>query len=232
MDSCGAAACVDGVGEELRIVLLGPPGAGKGTQAGFLRERRGIPHISTGDMLRACIQLGTEAGKAAEKLVNAGELVPNELVRQIVADRLRQDDAATGFILDGYPRNLKQAQELEEILTELEAKVDSVVELTVSEDEVVRRLSGRRTCSGCKTVFHVEFNRPRAAGVCDRCGSELIQRTDDREDIIRDRMRVYREATAPVAGYYRDRGLLLSVEASGDVRQIAGNIHAALNGAG
>ncbi|MGD8377747.1 MAG: adenylate kinase [Acidobacteriota bacterium] len=215
----------------MRIVLLGPPGAGKGTQAGFLAEHHRIPHISTGDMLRQAIREGTEAGRRAEAIVSAGRLVPDDLVRDIVAERLAHEDCRDGFILDGYPRNLAQAGELEEILTGLDAGLDLVLELSVPEDEIVQRLCGRRTCPDCKAVFHVAFNPPRIEGRCDACGGELVQRDDDRESVIRERLRVYRETTAPLVDYYRKRGLLRTVSAAGEVKEVAGQIRRTLEAA-
>lgn len=215
----------------MRIVLLGPPGAGKGTQAGFLAEHHGVPHISTGDMLRQAIREGTEAGRRAEGIVNAGRLVPDDLVRDIVEERLAREDCRDGFILDGYPRNLAQAGELEEILARLDSRLDLVLELSLPEEEIVKRLSGRRTCPACKAVFHLAFNRPATEGRCDACGAELVQRDDDRESVIRERLRVYRETTAPLVEHYRKRGLLRTVSAAGEVREVAGQIRRTLEAA-
>jgi len=201
----------------MRVVLLGPPGVGKGTQATRLALRFRVPHISTGEMLRDAIRRRTAAGAAAEAEVAAGRLVPDELVGQIVGERLGREDCRVGFFLDGYPRNLAQAATLERLLAGAGMQVDRAVELTAGEEMLVRRLSGRRTCKACGTVFHVDLNRPRRDGVCDACGAPLVQRADDHEAVIRERLQVYREVTAPLAAYFRDRGLLRTVAAEGSV---------------
>jgi adenylate kinase len=201
----------------MRVVLLGPPGVGKGTQASRLAVRFSVPHISTGEMLRDAIRRRTPAGLAAEAEVAAGRLVPDELVGRIVGERIGTDDCRNGFFLDGYPRNLAQAGTLERLLAGAGHALDGAVELTAGEDLLVRRLSGRRTCKGCGTVFHVDLNRPAREGRCDACGEPLVQRNDDREEVIRERLRVYRDVTAPLAAYYRERGLLQTVSAEGSV---------------
>lgn len=201
----------------MRVVLLGPPGVGKGTQASRLALRFRVPHISTGEMLRDAIRWRTAAGVAAELEVAAGRLVPDELVGRIVGERIAREDCRGGFFLDGYPRNLGQAAMLEQLLAGTGMVIDRAVELTAGEDLLVRRLCGRRTCRACGTVFHVELNRPRREGRCDACGEALVQRTDDQEGVIRERLRVYREATAPLAAYFRDRGLLQTVSAEDSV---------------
>ena len=182
-------------------------------------------------MLREAIRRGTDVGSDAEKLVNAGSLVPDQLVRRMVEERLAGQDCRNGFILDGYPRSLNQARELDEILEGTGCALERVVELTLNEDEIIRRLSGRRTCNDCKTVFHVEFNRPRQKGVCDRCGKELVQRKDDGERVIRERLRVYRDTTAPLVAHYRARGLLVSISAAEAVDEVSRRIDQALEAA-
>ena len=208
----------------VRLVLLGPPGAGKGTQARVLVEQFGTPHISTGDALRNAIRQGDDLGKAAQELVNAGKLVPDELVRGIVEGRLAGENCRDGFILDGYPRSLRQARDLDDILEAAGCPLERVVELSLGEDEIVRRLSGRRMCTGCGSVFHVVFNRPHREDICDGCGAELIQRDDDREDVIRERLRVYDETSAPLVKHYRERGLLVTVSAADAVEAVTRRI--------
>ena len=201
----------------MRVVLLGPPGVGKGTQASRLAARFRVPHISTGEMLRDAIRRRTPAGVAAEAEVAAGRLVPDELVGRIVGERIGEEDSRRGFFLDGYPRNLAQAAVLDRLLADAGMKVDGAVELTAGEDLLVRRLSGRRTCKACGTVFHVDLYPPSREGRCDGCDEPLVQRADDREDVIRERLRVYREVTAPLAAFFRERGLLQTVSAEGSV---------------
>jgi len=212
----------------MRLVLLGPPGAGKGTQAAAVKERLGIPHISTGEMLRGAIAAATAVGLQARSIVEAGNLVPDDLMAKLVEERLSAPDAAAGFLLDGYPRNLGQAQALDAILAGLAARLDKVVYLTADDAELARRLSGRRTCEKCGAPYHVSNAPPRVPGECDVCGGALEQRADDRDEIIARRLAVYRESTAPLVEYYRKRGLLLEVDASGEVAEITGRIIEAL----
>jgi adenylate kinase len=204
----------------VRVILLGPPGAGKGTQAVRVSETFGIPHISTGDIFRENVRGDTELGREAKRYMDAGELVPDEVVVSMVGDRLAQADAAEGFCLDGFPRTVPQAQALEDLLVERDAPLEVVVRFAVSEDEVVQRLTGRRTCSGCGKVFHVEHAPPETEGVCDACGGELIQREDDTEDVVLNRLEVYRKQTEPLEHFYWERGLLRDIEAVGDVEDV------------
>jgi adenylate kinase len=204
----------------VRVILLGPPGAGKGTQAVRVSETFGIPHISTGDIFRENVRGDTELGREAKRYMDAGELVPDEVVVSMVGDRLAQADAAQGFCLDGFPRTVPQAQALEDLLVERDAPLEVVVRFAVSEDEVVQRLTGRRTCSSCGKVFHVEHAPPETEGVCDACGGELIQREDDTEDVVLNRLEVYRKQTEPLEHFYWERGLLRDVEAVGDVEDV------------
>ncbi|RJK93466.1 adenylate kinase [Vallicoccus soli] len=212
----------------MRLVLVGPPGAGKGTQAAFIADRFGVPKISTGDIFRANVSQGTPLGQEAKKYMDAGDLVPDEVTIAMVRDRLAQDDAAEGFLLDGFPRNVHQAAVLDDILTELGARLDVVLELAVDDEEVVRRLSGRRTCRSCGHVWHLEFDPPSAEGVCDACGGELFQRDDDRAETVRHRLHVYAEQTAPLVGYYGERGLVEEVDALGPVAEVTERAVAAL----
>jgi adenylate kinase len=204
----------------VRVILLGPPGAGKGTQAVKVSEAFDIPHISTGDIFRENVKGDTELGREAKRYMDAGDLVPDEVVVGMVADRLAKDDAAGGFVLDGFPRTVPQAQALEDLLVARDAPLEVVVRFAVAEDEVVTRLTGRRTCSGCGAVFHVEHAPPKTEGVCDACGGELIQRDDDTEDVVINRLEVYRKQTEPLEHFYWERGLLRDVEAVGAVEDV------------
>jgi adenylate kinase len=205
----------------VRVILLGPPGAGKGTQAGNIAAAYGIPHISTGDILRANVREGTDLGLEAKRFMDAGDLVPDEVIIGMVGDRLEQPDAAQGFLFDGFPRTVPQAEALEKLLLEREQPLDVVLRLAVDEDEVVSRLTGRRTCTQCGAVFHVDHQPPEAEGVCDSCGGELVQREDDQEDVVRNRLEVYRRSTEPLEEFYWNRSLLRDVEAVGTVDEVA-----------
>ncbi|MBI2980822.1 MAG: adenylate kinase [Deltaproteobacteria bacterium] len=196
----------------MNIVLLGPPGAGKGTQARLLSERLKIPHISTGDILRAAREAKTVLGQRAERYMKEGQLVPDELVVDLVKKRLDEPDCRPGFVLDGFPRNLFQAKSLKQKMTLLSLEVD--------ENELVRRISGRRQCAQCGQNFQIHFQPPREAGKCDRCGGILRQRDDDREEIVLERLRVYEKETAPLLDYYRDLGQMITVRGTGDVQEI------------
>lgn len=202
-----------------RIVFLGPPGAGKGTQASLLSRELGIPHLSTGDLLRAAVAARTPLGLEAEGHMNAGRLVPDELVLQILAERLRGREAAGGFVLDGYPRNLAQARALETI-----TPIDRVVFFDLPHDVLVRRLSARRICPKCQSVYNVESRPPRTPGRCDHDGAELVQRPDDRPEAVAIRLKVYDEQTAPLLDHYRQRGLLRSIDASGSPDDVTARI--------
>jgi adenylate kinase len=204
----------------MRLVLVGPPGAGKGTQAQFIASHFAVPKISTGDIFRANVSEGTRLGLEAKKFMDAGDLVPDEVTIGMVQDRLKQDDATEGFLLDGFPRTVHQAEVLDNTLSGQGTAVTVVLELVVDDDEVVRRLSGRRTCRQCGHVWHVDFDPPTTPDACDRCGGELFQRDDDREDTIRHRLEVYADQTSPLIGYYGDRGLLRGVDATGPVEDV------------
>ncbi len=196
----------------MNLILLGPPGAGKGTQAKMLMDRYGIPQISTGDILRAAVKDGTPMGLKAKSYMDAGALVPDEVVVGIVRERLQQDDCKDGFILDGFPRTVPQADALAEALSSLGRPLDAVVSLAVDVEVLVERLTGRRTCRDCGRGYHVKFAPPKVSGVCDACGGELLQRDDDREETIRRRLNVYDEQTSPLIAYYRQAGLLTEVD--------------------
>jgi adenylate kinase len=204
----------------VRLVLVGPPGAGKGTQAQFIASHFAVPKISTGDIFRANVSEGTDLGLEARKYMDAGDLVPDEVTIGMVKDRLGHDDASEGFLLDGFPRTVHQAEVLDGMLTEHSAALDVVLELVVDDDEVVRRLSGRRTCRRCGHVWHLDFDPPATEGRCDRCDGELFQRDDDSEDTIRHRLEVYADQTSPLIGYYGDRGILAGVDATGPVEDV------------
>jgi adenylate kinase len=204
----------------VRVVLVGPPGAGKGTQAQFLASHLSIPKISTGDIFRDNVSHGTALGRQAQAYMERGDLVPDEVTIAMVTDRLADEDAQAGFLLDGFPRNVPQAETLKKMLLSLDTRLDVVLELVVDDDEVVRRLSGRRTCRRCGRIWHESFDPPLVAGICDDCGGELFQRDDDREETIRHRLEVYQEQTAPLVSFYADEGTLLGLDATGPVDEI------------
>ncbi|MEW9528957.1 adenylate kinase [Microbispora sp. NPDC049125] len=212
----------------MRVVLVGPPGAGKGTQAQFIASHLSIPKISTGDIFRANVSGGTELGKLAKEYMDRGDLVPDEVTVAMVRDRLSEDDAQEGFLLDGFPRNVPQAEVLKKMLAEFGTALDVVLNLVVEDDEVVRRLAGRRTCRSCGKVWHVLFDPPAVDGVCDACGGELFQRDDDREETIRHRLEVYQEQTSPLIAFYADEGILQGVDATGPVEEITQRAMSAL----
>lgn len=199
----------------MKLVLLGPPGAGKGTQAKQLIDKYEIPQISTGDILRQAVKDGTTLGKEAKAYMDKGELVPDDVIIGIVKERIQADDCQQGYIFDGFPRTVTQAEALDRMLKELSTQLDAVVSIDVPEEEVVKRLSGRRTCKSCGTLFHVIFNPPSKEGVCDACGGELFQRDDDNEATIRQRLSVYTNQTAPLIDYYSQAGILKAVPGTG-----------------
>ena len=216
----------------MRLVLVGPPGAGKGTQAKFIAKDFGIPQISTGDIFRANVAASTPLGVKAKKYMDAGDLVPDEVTIAMVRERLSEDDVESGFLLDGFPRTLCQAEALGDLLEELDQPLDAVLELQLEDDEVVLRLSGRRTCRKCGYVWHLDFDAPKVPGVCDNCGSALFQRDDDKPATIRRRLEVYAEQTEPLTGYYRSMGLLIAITASGDVDDVTERAISALQARG
>ncbi|EFF92596.1 MULTISPECIES: adenylate kinase [Streptomyces] len=205
----------------MRIVLVGPPGAGKGTQAVRLAEKLSIPHISTGDLFRANISGQTELGKLAKSYMDAGDLVPDEVTIAMAKDRMEQPDAEGGFLLDGFPRNVSQAEALDELLSGEGITLDAVLDLEVPEDEVVKRIAGRRICRNDSShVFHVTYSKPKQEGVCDVCGGELYQRDDDHEDTVRKRLEVYHSQTEPIIDYYKAQGLVVTISSLGPVDEI------------
>ncbi len=210
------------------VVFLGAPGAGKGTQAEVTAKKLGVPHIATGDVLRDAVRRGTELGKKAQGYMERGELVPDGLVVDLVADRLSQLDAAKGAVLDGFPRNIIQAQALDEVLKAKGRGVDMALYLRVSEPELVARLAKRWECGACKIPYHEVANPPKTPGVCDRCGGPLIQRPDDRPETVRRRLKVYFEQTAPLLDYYRGRGVLVEVDGERPIPQVTEQIMAAV----
>ena len=212
----------------MSIVLVGPPGAGKGTQAQFIASHLAIPKISTGDIFRSNVSQGTPLGRQAKEYMNRGDLVPDEVTIAMVRDRLSEEDAQPGFLLDGFPRNVPQAETLKKQLMDWDTRLTGVLELVVDEDEVVRRLSGRRTCRRCERVWHIMFDPPTRDGICDACGGELFQRDDDREQTVRHRLEVYKQQTAPLVSYYADEGVLIGIDATGPVEEVTERALAAL----
>jgi adenylate kinase len=213
----------------MRLILLGPPGAGKGTQAQRIVEKHGIPQLSTGDMLRAAVAAGTEVGKRAKAVMDAGNLVSDEIVNAIVAERIDQADCAKGFILDGYPRTLVQADAVEKMLATKGTKLDVVIELEVDDAVLVDRISGRYTCAKCGAGYHDRNHKPKLDGVCDKCGStEFKRRPDDNAETVATRLQDYYKKTSPLIGYYYAKGLLKSVDGMADMDDVTAAIEAIL----
>jgi adenylate kinase len=216
------------VAQQLNLILFGPPGAGKGTQAERLRSDFQLPFISTGDMLRANVKGETELGKKAKEYMDAGDLVPDDLIVAMAADRLNEDDAEDGFILDGFPRTIEQAEALDKQLSSMGRRVTAALLIDVPDDEVVRRLSGRRMCVKAGHNYHVEFDPPKHESVCDQDGSRLIQRDDDKPEVIKNRLRVYHEKTTPLIAYYDDRGLMRRIDGTREPADVHGHIRAVI----
>jgi adenylate kinase len=214
----------------MNIVFLGPPGAGKGTQAKILIERYGIPQVSTGDMLREHRAKGTELGKKAQEYMDKGQLVPDEIILGMVKDRLSQPDCQKGFILDGFPRTVAQAEALDKLLSEMGKKLDFALALIVPDDLLVERLTGRRTCKNCGMMYHIKYKPPKVEGKCDVCGGELYQRPDDNEETVRNRLKVYHEQTAPLIEYYKNKGILREIDGSKSIEEITQQIISILEG--
>ncbi len=215
----------------MRLILVGPPGAGKGTQAVHLAAHYGIPHISTGDIFRHNMKNETELGLLAKSYVDRGELVPDSVTNEMVKDRLSHADAQAGFLLDGFPRNVLQADVLRTVLAEAKTPLDAVLELSIDDAEIIARLSGRRTCRNCSASFHTIYEKPAVDGICDKCQGDLYQREDDSEAVITRRLEVYAEQTKPIIAFYSAQGLLITIPAVGDVTEISSRAIAALSAA-
>ena len=214
----------------MRLVLLGPPGAGKGTQARALAALWGIPQVSSGDLLRAVVREDSDLGREAASYMDRGQLVPDELVLKLIAERLKNKDARKGFILDGFPRNVSQAEALGKGLDRVGLKLDKAVAVIVPDEEIVKRISGRRTCAKCNAMYHIAFEPPAKPGVCDKCGGELYQREDDAEETVRERLKVFAEATRPLLDHYGQQGLLAQVDGVGSTDEVEKRILSAVNG--
>jgi len=214
----------------MRLVLLGAPGAGKGTQAKKLIDKHGIPQISTGDLLRAAVAAGTQLGKEAKSFMDKGELVPDKVVLGMVQERLGQGDCKKGYILDGFPRNTVQAEALDKMLKGLNMSLNAALSVDIPKEDLMKRLTGRRTCRSCNQMYNVYFSPSKKEGTCDKCGGELYQRDDDREETIRKRLDVYDAQTAPLIDYYRKAGILKSVSGTGDINAIFKEVCAILEG--
>ena len=212
----------------MRAVLLGPPGAGKGTQAVKLVEKYNVPQISTGDIFRKNIKEGTELGKKAQEYMNSGQLVPDDLVIDLVKDRLMQDDCSNGYLLDGFPRTIYQAEQLDKFLEENGQKLDAVINFEVGHDELMERLTGRRICKSCGAGYHIKNIPPKVEGICDKCGGELEQRKDDTRETAEKRIAVYEESTAPLIGYYTKTGAIMNFNAEKDHAEVFKEIVAAI----
>ncbi len=212
----------------MRLILLGPPGAGKGTQAKHIQQRYNIPHISTGDIFRENLKNGTPLGLKAKGYMEAGELVPDSLVVEIVADRLAKPDCATGFLLDGFPRTVFQAEALDEVMAKTDKVLDGVINIVADSSVLVERVVGRRICKACGETYHISFNPPKVAEVCDACSGELYQRPDDTEETITNRIKVYEEQTAPLISYYQQRDLVIEIDGLAPIDEVYQNIVNAL----
>jgi len=208
----------------MRLILLGPSGAGKGTQAEGIKKEFNIPHISTGDIFRENIKNNTELGKKAQEYMNKGLLVPDELVVDLVKDRLSKEDCKKGFLLDGFPRTIEQAKALDKVLDKINQKLDRAININVDEEILVERIVGRRICKDCKATYHVKFNPPKVEGTCDKCGGELYQRDDDKEETVEKRIKVYNEQTQPLIDYYDSKDLLLNINGEQEIQKVLEDI--------
>ena len=204
----------------MKIVMLGAPGAGKGTQAKMIAEKYSIPHISTGDIFRANIKNGTELGKKAKSYMDKGQLVPDELTLDLIMDRFKQDDCKNGYVLDGFPRTIPQAEALDTALKAKGEKVDFAIDVDVPDENIVKRMGGRRACVGCGATYHVVYSPTKVEGVCDKCGEELIVRDDDKPETVLNRLEVYHNQTQPLIDYYNEQGILKSVDGTVDMKDV------------
>lgn len=216
----------------MRIVLMGPPGAGKGTQAKKLCEAFGVPQVSTGDILRAAVNQGTELGKKAKEYMDQGLLVPDEVITGIVKERLRKSDVEKGFILDGFPRTIPQAESLEKILEEMGIKLDAVINIVVPREELIERFTGRRVCENCGSTYHIKYNPPKQEGICDKCGGRLIVRADDDVKTVEKRIDVYERETKPLIDYYKSKNLLVNIDGNRPIEEVFEEIKGLLKGEG
>lgn len=212
----------------MKIIMLGAPGAGKGTQAKMIAEKYNIPHISTGDIFRANIKNGTELGKKAKEYIDQGQLVPDELTLDLVMDRFKKDDCKNGYVLDGFPRTIPQAEVLDKALTELGDKIDYAINVDVPDENIIKRMSGRRACVTCGATYHIVHIPPKKEGVCDTCGSELILRDDDKPETVKNRLDVYHKQTQPLIDFYTEKGVLRSVDGTVDMKDVFAAIVAIL----
>ncbi|AKG91352.1 Adenylate kinase [Geoglobus ahangari] len=212
----------------MNLILLGPPGAGKGTQAKRIVEKYGIPQISTGDMFREAVAKGTELGKKAKEYMDRGELVPDEIVIGIVRERLSQPDCEKGFILDGFPRTIKQAEALDEMLDDMGKKIDAVINIVVPDEEILKRIVYRRVCKECGAVYNLIYSPPKQDGICDKCGGELYQRDDDKEETVKERLRVYKEQTEPLINYYSQKEVIYNIDGTKDIEEVWKQIESVL----
>lgn len=212
----------------MKIIMLGAPGAGKGTQAKMIADKYGLPHVSTGDIFRVNIKEGTELGKEAKKYMDAGQLVPDELTVKILLDRVAKDDCKNGYVLDGFPRTIPQAEVLDKALTELGDKIDYAINVDVPDENIVKRMSGRRACVNCGATYHIEHIPPKTEGICDRCGKELILRDDDKPETVLNRLKVYHDQTQPLIDFYTGKGVLKSVDGTVDMKDVFASIVAIL----
>lgn len=215
----------------MNLILLGPPGAGKGTQAKFLQEEYGLCHLSTGDMLRATVASGSPIGQQLQEIMNSGNLVPDEIIMEMIRGRINEPDCANGFILDGAIRTIAQAEALDEMLAEEKKSLDHVIEMKVDDNQMITRISGRFTCAGCGQGYHDSFKQPVASGVCDKCGgTEFTRRKDDQPETVQQRLKGYHEQTAPLLPYYKEKGILATVDGMASIEDVKKQINSVVQG--
>ena len=212
----------------MKIIMLGAPGAGKGTQAKMIASKYAIPHISTGDIFRANIKNGTELGAKAKQYMDKGELVPDELVVDLIMDRFKEDDAKNGYVLDGFPRTIPQAEALDKALSAAGEDIDFAINVEVADENIINRMSGRRACVGCGATYHIKYNAPKTEGICDTCGKELILRDDDKPETVKTRLNVYQEQTQPLIDYYTGKNILVTVDGTQNMDKVFSDIKALL----